>query len=387
MPGEWLGMVGGGQLGRMFCHAAQRMGYRVAVLDPDSASPAGAVADWHICSPYDDPAALETLAKQCAAVSTEFENVPADTLEWLGEHIPVRPGADAVAITQDRIREKAFFTSLGAPVAPYAEIRTVDDIAATPENLYPGILKAARFGYDGKGQVRVTSRDEAVRAFAQLGEVDCVLEAMLALDHEVSVVLVRNDAGDTACYPPVQNEHRDGILAFSFSDALVGEAMLAAQATDIATSVAAKMGYVGVLCIEFFVLQDGTLVVNEMAPRPHNTGHYTMDGAISSQFEQQVRVVAGLPLGAVNGRGSTVMINILGDIWFEPGSDTPSEPDWAQVLAIPGAHLHLYGKTQVRHGRKMGHVNVVAADAGAATQAARRVSDILKIPFAGPRGA
>lgn len=381
LPGDWLGMIGGGQLGRMFCHAAQSMGYRVAVLDPDEGSPAGAVADMHICTPFDDRTGLEKLAVRCPAVSTEFENVPADTLAWLAHRVHVRPGADAVVVTQDRAREKMFFTAQSAPVVPYAEIRSATDIAGTPDGLYPGILKTARFGYDGRGQVRVANREQAAVAFEQLGGVDCVLEAMLDLEREVSVVLVRDHIGEIVCYPPVQNVHSDGILAFSFSGALEDRPELAGQAVEIARSIAAALNYVGVLCVEFFVLRDGRLVVNEMAPRPHNSGHYTMDACVSSQFEQQVRVLAGLPVGSIDSRGAAVMINILGDIWFEPGSDQRREPAWEQVLAVPGAHLHLYGKAAVRRGRKMGHVNVVATDVAQARDKARKVAELLHIPF------
>lgn len=380
-PGDWLGMLGGGQLGRMFCHAAQSMGYRVAVLDPDPESPAGAVADLHIQCAYDDVTALERLAQRCPAITTEFENVPADTLAQLAERSVVRPAADAVAVTQDRSHEKAFFSELGVPVAPYADIRRVDDIATTPDALYPGILKAARLGYDGKGQVRVQTRDQARDAFAELGHVDCVLEALLPLATEVSIVLARDHRGNTVCYPPVKNEHRDGILALSTSDALDDHPALAQKATRMAESIVSRLDYVGVLCVEFFVLEDGNLIVNEMAPRPHNSGHYSMDASICSQFEQQVRVLAGMPLGDTRTRSSAIMINILGDIWFADSTADPREPAWDQVLAVPGAHLHLYGKTSVRRGRKMGHVNVVGTTPDLARQAAQRVASILHIPL------
>lgn len=374
-------MLGGGQLGRMFCHAAQRMGYRVAVLDPDPESPAGAVADLHIQCAYDDTAGLERLAQQCPAITTEFENVPADTLARLADVSIVRPAAGAVAVTQDRIREKAFFSDSGVPVAPYAAIQQAGDIDATPDALYPGILKAARFGYDGKGQIRVQDRDQARAAFVELGQVDCVLEAMLPLASEVSIVLARDHRGQTVCYPPVQNEHRDGILAVSTSDALSERPALAQQATRMAESIVSCLDYVGVLCVEFFVLEDGSLVVNEMAPRPHNSGHYTIDASVSSQFEQQVRVLAGMPLGDARSRGPAIMLNILGDIWFRQGDEEPQEPAWDQVLAVPGAYLHLYGKTSVRRGRKMGHVNIVGASVADVRQSAQRVAQILNIPF------
>lgn len=380
-PGDWLGMLGGGQLGRMFAHAAQRMGYRVAVLDPDPGSPAGAIADLHIECAYDDVAGLERLAQRCRAITTEFENVPADTLVRLAVHAHVRPGADAVAITQDRIREKAFFDELNVPVAPYAVIRDSDAISGTPDALYPGILKAARFGYDGKGQARVHSREQALQAFAAFNQVECVLEALLPLVTEVSVVLARDHTGNMVCYPPVQNEHRDGILAISTSNALGDQPRLAQQAVQLATAIAARLDYVGVLCIEFFVLEDGRLVVNEMAPRPHNSGHYTMDACTSSQFEQQVRVLAGMPLGDVGNHTAAIMINILGDIWFADDTSGPREPAWDKVLAVPGAHLHLYGKKDVRQGRKMGHVNVTGATPQQARDAAVKVAQILNIPF------
>lgn len=380
-PGDWLGMLGGGQLGRMFCHAAQSMGYRVAVLDPDPESPAGAVADLHIRASYDDIDGLEQLARRCPAITTEFENVPADTLAQLAERCTVRPSAQAVAITQDRIREKAYFSEIGVPVAPYADIRSADDIAATPDSLYPGILKAARFGYDGKGQITVKTRDQALDAFRELGQVDCVLEAMLPLVGEVSVVLARDHLGNVRCYPPVGNEHRDGILAISTSDVLSGQPALAQQTTRMAEAIVGRLDYIGVLCVEFFVLENGDLIVNEMAPRPHNSGHYTMDASTSSQFEQQVRALAGMPLGDTATRYPAIMINILGDIWFTDDATEPSEPAWDRVLAVPGAHLHLYGKTSVRRGRKMGHVNVVAATHDQARQTAKRVADILRIPF------
>lgn len=381
LPGEWLGMLGGGQLGRMFCHAAQSMGYRVAVLDPDADSPAGAVADLHIRSSYDDASGLSQLAGRCRAITTEFENIPAQSLADLAQHVQVRPGASAVAITQDRIREKSFFVQAGVPVAPYAEILDEAAIQAAPDALFPGILKAARFGYDGKGQARVQSRAEALAALRDFGNVPCVLEALLPLSNEVSIVLARDHHGTIACYPPVQNLHRDGILAISMSDALSLQPDLAQQAKLAASAIAEQLDYVGVLCVEFFVLHDGRLIVNEVAPRPHNSGHYTMDASASSQFEQQVRTLAGMPLGATDSVQPAVMLNVLGDIWFLDGRDQPQEPAWDRVLALPGVHVHLYGKTVVRRGRKMGHVNVVAASAQLVQQRAEQAAQILGIVF------
>ncbi|RTZ40735.1 5-(carboxyamino)imidazole ribonucleotide synthase [Candidimonas sp. SYP-B2681] len=383
LPGNWLGMIGGGQLGRMFCHAAQSMGYKVAVLDPDPHSPAGAVADMHIKTGYDDVNGLAQLSGRCKAITTEFENVPAESLRTLAAASLVRPAAQAVAIVQDRIREKAFIADAGVPLAPYAAIHTADDIATAPDTLFPGILKAARLGYDGKGQARVVNREQALQAFADIGA-SCVLEALLPLASELSVVMARGADGHTVYYPSAQNEHRDGILAVSTVDAwppALPMAAQAAKAAKAALAIADGLQYVGVLCVEFFVLQDGTLVANEIAPRPHNSGHFTMDASISSQFEQQVRVTAGLPLGSTASLCPVVMLNLLGDVWFDPATDTMRDPDWATVLAIPGVKLHLYGKAEARRGRKMGHINVLGATLADANTAAAQVAQVLGIPF------
>lgn len=377
LPGDWLGMLGGGQLGRMFCHAAQSLGYKVAVLDPDPLSPAGAVADLHIHAAYDDATALDELAARCRAVTTEFENVPAATLESLAQRCLVRPGAQAVAIVQDRIREKAFLSASGVPVAPYQPIKTAEDLASAPDQLFPGILKAARLGYDGKGQARVNSRANAVRAFQELGSKPCVLEAMLPLASEISVVLARGADGSTVVYPSASNEHRDGILAVSTVDAAHAGDSLSRQAGEAALRIAHELQYVGVLCVEFFVLQDGSLVANEIAPRPHNSGHYTMNASVASQFEQQARATAGLPLADTGILCSVVMLNLLGDLWFDPASADMREPDWASVLAVPGAQLHLYGKSEARRGRKMGHVNVLGATLEQAQERAASVARVL----------
>ncbi len=380
-PGDWLGMIGGGQLGRMFCHAAQSLGYKVAVLDPDPQSPAGAVADLHIVAAYDDQAGLAQLSQRCKAITTEFENVPAQSLETLASATLVRPGADAVAVVQDRIREKAFIESTGVPVAPYAAIHTHQDIDGAPEGLFPGILKAARLGYDGKGQARVKTREEARQALTEFGGVACVLEALLPLASELSVVMARGADGQAVFYPSARNEHRDGILAVSTVDAQLQEQAVAGQAANAALMIAEGLNYVGVLCVEFFVLQDGRLIANEIAPRPHNSGHYTMNASVSSQFEQQARVTAGLPLGNTVSLCSVVMLNILGDVWFDDATGHKREPDWAAVLAVPGAKLHLYGKSEARRGRKMGHVNVLGSTLADAVSAAARVAQALGIPF------
>lgn len=386
-PGSWLGLLGGGQLGRMFCMAAQSLGYKVCVLEPAADSPAGAVADRHLRAAYDDAEALETLATLCVAATTEFENVPAPSLERLAARIPVSPQAASVAIAQDRIAEKEFIDRSGLPVAPYRVIRQREDVLAVPESFFPAILKAARLGYDGKGQARVADRAQALEAFERsaeqggLGGVPCVLEQRLALAKEVSVVVARARDGGAQAYPVSENEHRDGILARSIVPARVSEA-IAQQARQASFLIAQRLDYVGVLCVEFFVLQDGTLVVNEMAPRPHNSGHYSIDACVSSQFEQQARILAGLPLGSTRLMNPAVMVNLLGEVWEAArtdAADPTAEPDWAGVLALPGAKLHLYGKAEARRGRKMGHVTVLDPDLDTALRVAKAVERILRI--------
>jgi len=379
-PGGWLGLLGGGQLGRMFCHAAQSLGYRVAVLDPAADGPAAMVADRHIQAAYDDADGLAQLAQLCPAVTTEFENVPADSLRTLAAQCRVSPAADAVAIVQDRIAEKTFIAAQGIPVAPHAAIRTTQDLQAAPDALFPGILKVARLGYDGKGQARVSTRAEALAAFDGFGGVPCVLEALMPLDYEISVVLARGFDGADVVFPVARNLHRDGILAVSTVAAGDGDAAHArrqAQATEAARAIASGLGYHGVLCVEFFVLTDGSLVVNEIAPRPHNSGHYTIDACVTSQFEQQARAMAGLPLGSTALLAPAVMLNILGDVWFEPGATAARAPDWAAALAVPAAKLHLYGKHEPRRGRKMGHVTVVGDTLQQARADAARVAAAL----------
>jgi len=379
-PGAWLGLLGGGQLGRMFCHAAQSLGYQVAVLDPAADGPTAQVAERHIRADYDDAAGLAELARLCPAVTTEFENVPADSLRALvdGSACAVSPGAGAVAVVQDRITEKAFVAGQGIAVAPHAAVTSADDIARTPDALFPGILKVARLGYDGKGQARVATREEAQAAFADFGGVACVLEALLPLDDEISVVLARGRNRETAVFPVARNQHRDGILAVT----TVGDtlpAALVSEACDAALRIAAGLDYCGVLCVEFFVLADGRLLVNEIAPRPHNSGHATMDACATSQFEQQARALAGLPLGDTRLLAPAVMLNILGDVWFDAAGNF-REPDWAGVLAVPEAKLHLYGKTDARRGRKMGHVTCLGATLSEARARAGQVAAVLGLP-------
>ena len=394
LPGAWLGMVGGGQLGRMFCFAAQAMGYRVAVLDPDETSPAGAVADKHLRAAYTDEAALTELARLCAAVSTEFENVPAASLDFLARTTFVSPAGRCVAIAQDRIAEKRFIASSGVPVAPHVAIESSDALAtigdAELEAVLPGILKTARLGYDGKGQVSVRNAEEVREAHASLGGVPCVLEKRLPLKFEVSALIARGANGASAVFPLAQNAHRNGVLAQTMVPAPDVSPALVERAQQAALRIADALGYIGVLCVEFFVLEDGSLVANEMAPRPHNSGHYTVDACASSQFEQQVRAMTAMPLGDTRQHSPAVMLNILGDVWFHEGPKgapgaaskfVPVTPPWHEVAAMPAARLHLYGKEDARPGRKMGHVNFTAATLDEARTAARDCARLLHIPL------
>lgn len=374
LPGSTLGMLGGGQLGRMFTIAARNMGYEVIVLDPDANSPAGKLASRHLCAAYDDAAALATLNKSCAVITTEFENIPAAILEQLAAACPVRPGARAVTITQDRIHEKTFLRDKGFPTAPFAVIRSDADLAAALQHVTsPAILKVSRFGYDGKGQFPVNTGAELQAGWQALGSNECVLEQRMPLDVEISVVLARSTGGETATFPVGENIHEHGILDVSIVPARVDPA-LCDQAIRMATGIAAALDYVGVMAVEFFVA-DGRLLVNEIAPRPHNSGHYTLDATVTSQFEQQVRAVCGLPLGDTRLLSPVVMVNLLGDLWHEG-----QPPKWDKLLSHGNVKLHLYGKHQARPGRKMGHYNVLAGDVATALQLARAVQQRLETP-------
>jgi 5-(carboxyamino)imidazole ribonucleotide synthase len=380
-PGAWLGLLGGGQLGRMFCMAAQSLGYKVVVLDPGEDGPAGSVADRHIRHDYLDPAGLHELAALARAATTEFENVPAGALAFLARTARVCPAAESVAIAQDRIREKAFLADHGFSVAPYAVLASEGDALQVDASLCPGIVKSARMGYDGKGQIRVTKRDEVAAAWTAMGGIPCIIEQLVPLATEVSVVVARTEHGDATTWPVAENHHRDGILDVSIVPARV-PAALATQAREVATAVAAKLDYRGVLCVEMFVTTHGRLIVNEIAPRPHNSGHYSIDACVTSQFEQQARVLAGLPLGDPRQLEPAVMVNLLGEIWFAAGGTTPREPDWTRVLVHPAAKLHLYGKAEPRRGRKMGHVTCLAPTLAGALATARAIKRDLGIPGA-----
>jgi 5-(carboxyamino)imidazole ribonucleotide synthase len=379
----WLGVMGGGQLGRMFAHAAQAMGYKVAVLEPEADCPAGQVADLHLTSAYTDPDGLRLLARRCGSITTEFENVPANCLADLAHYSFVAPSAACVSIAQDRMAEKNFFTHCAAVTnvfpAPHKAIYQANDLNDVSDDLLPGILKTIRMGYDGKGQVRVKTKDELRAALQSVKGAACVLEKMLPLAYEISVLVARGADGEAVVYPIAENVHRNGILFTTHAPSPNVASDVAHTVQQAALHIIGEMAYVGVLCIEFFVLQDGSVVVNEMAPRPHNSGHYTIDACITSQFEQQVRAVAQMPLGDVRQHSPAAMLNILGDIWFEDDSDDTRDPAWDQVLAIPGAHLHLYGKAEARRARKMGHVTFVAATMEDVQQNLRKACAILGI--------
>jgi 5-(carboxyamino)imidazole ribonucleotide synthase len=386
LPGATLGVLGGGQLGRMFVHAAQRMGYFTAVLDPDPDSPAGRVSHHHVHTDYADVDGLARLAGLADAVTTEFENVPAPSLEKLAVARPVAPGAPAIAIAQDRMAEKAHFTRCGVACAPYAVIETAAQLAAIDAALLPGILKTARLGYDGKGQLRVSTHAELVDAWQAVGCVPCVLEKLLPLEFECSVIVARGRDGQMVHFPPQRNLHRGGILAVTEVHAQNMPKTVAQAVVNSAKSIATGLDYVGVLCVEFFALADGSLVVNEMAPRPHNSGHYTMEACDVSQFELQVRTLAGLPLAAPRQHSPALMLNLLGDLWFPEMEDEgkaatgPVTPRWSEVLALPGAHLHLYGKVEPRRGRKMGHLTLTGATLESVRATAAQAALLLGLP-------
>jgi 5-(carboxyamino)imidazole ribonucleotide synthase len=356
LPGSTLGMLGGGQLGRMFVTAARTMGYQVVVLDPDVNSPAGGMASEHIQAAYTDHQALDTLAKRCVAITTEFENIPADSLEYLAKSRPVYPSASAFRIAQNRLSEKDFFTSIGLNTAAYMAIESEDDIVQAENFDFSAILKTTTLGYDGKGQVVCKSFDELSAAFARIGGHQSVLEKKIDLAKEVSVILCRSQGGETDCFPLAENRHRNGILDISIAPAELPQS-LTDEVRSAACRIADGLDYCGVLAVEFFISTDNKVLVNEMAPRPHNSGHYTLDACVTSQFEQQVRMMCGLPAGSSRQHSAVAMWNVLGDIWPEQG-----EPAWDKVLQQGDAKLHLYGKTEARAGRKMGHINCLGQD-------------------------
>ena len=351
LPGAMLGMLGGGQLGRMFALAARRMGYRVAVFAPEGDTPAGQVADREIRAAYEDLDAVQRFAQEVEVISFEFENVPAITTEAAARHAPVRPAGSLLETTQDRLREKTALRGLGLPVADFAAISSADDLEpAALQVAGRGVLKTAASGYDGKGQRRIESPAELAEAWKRLGSQRAVLEAWVPFEREISVVGVRGLDGSVELYDPVENAHSHHILDVSTLPARISDATRH-SAREIARTVLQELEVVGVLCVEMFALPNGELLVNELAPRPHNSGHLTIDAHEVSQFEQQVRAICGLPLGSTRPTvAAAAMVNLMGELWLK------GEPNWAGALAVPGIRLHLYGKDQPRRGRKMGHL-------------------------------
>jgi len=369
MPGATIGVLGSGQLGRMFTIAARRLGYRVHVFSPDDDTPTGQVADVEIQSGYDNLDAVASFASGVDVVTFEFENVPADTLDTVHNLAPVRPGGLVLHTTQQRIREKTFLQQAGIPVAPFRIIRAQDELQSISADELPGVLKTAAWGYDGKGQAKVHNSNELQSAWTELNCQEAVLERFIDFSCEFSIVAARGCDGDVVTYGPVLNEHRHHILDVSIVPAGL-PAKVAADAIEITRTVLTRLDVTGVLCVEFFLASDGQVLVNEVAPRPHNSGHVTIDAFSTCQFEQQVRAVCGLPLGAAIQLRPAAMVNLLGDTWAQ------GEPDWRAALAVEGLSLHLYGKKEARAGRKMGHMTVLADtsdDAAAKVRSARQL--------------
>ena len=382
LPGATLGVLGSGQLGRMFAIAARRMGYRVATLSPDDDTPTGQVADVEVNAAYDDLDAVRAFARGVSVVTFEFENVPAATAAAAAAFAPVRPGGDVLHVTQHRLREKGFLVRHGFPVAPHRAVRSVDELHRAVADLgCPAVLKTAGWGYDGKGQVMVRAAADAAAAWAALATDEAVLEALIDFEREVSVVAARGADGSFAHWGVIENDHHHHILDTSVAPAAV-DGRTAAEAVAIAEGVLEQLGVLGVLCVEFFLCRDGSLLVNELAPRPHNSGHLTVDACVTSQFEQQVRTACGLPLGSTRLLRPAAMANLLGDVW------SAGEPDWAAGLAAGGdVKLHLYGKADPRRGRKMGHLTATGDTAAEALRVVRAARAALGQPSPGAGGS
>ena len=371
LPGAAVGVLGSGQLGRMFAIAARQMGYRVHTFSPDTDTPTGQVADVEVTAAYEDLDRVREFARGVKVVTFEFENVPAATAAAAAEHAPVRPAGVVLHTTQNRLREKTFLSKHGFPVTPFKAVRSAEDLAAAVQELgLPGVLKTAAFGYDGKGQRKLAAPADVDAAGAALGGAEWVYEAFVDFEREVSVVASRGTDGQFAHWGVIANDHRNHILDLSVSPAGVTPD-IAREAEDVARGILEQLGVVGVLCVEFFLAKSGRLLVNELAPRPHNSGHLTIDASATSQFEQQLRAVCGLPLGSTTMRRPAAMAQLLGDLWVE------GEPDWAAALALPDVKLHLYGKAEARPGRKMGHLTALADTPADAARLATRARDRL----------
>lgn len=366
LPGATLGVLGAGQLGRMFIQAAHRLGYRVHVLAPEVDTPAGQFADHAVVAEYEDVDAVEAFARSVQVITFEFENVPSRTAEAAARHAPVRPSGQVLHTSQHRLREKTALRDAGLPVTPFHAVRSRSDLDRAIASLgTPAILKTAAWGYDGKGQTRINRVDDADRIWTKMAGQELILEKAIAFECEISVVAARGLDGEIACYEPVENEHRHHILDVSLCPARVSE-QVRRDAVDIARQVMQSLDVVGVLCVEFFVAPGGALMINEIAPRPHNSGHLTLDACVTSQFEQQVRAICGLPLGSTRLHRPAAMANLLGDLWSN------AVPDWQRALTDPEIKLHLYGKNEARPGRKMGHLTAMAHDASLAAELVRQ---------------
>ena len=371
LPGATIGVLGSGQLGRMLALEARRMGYRVHTLSPGVDTPTGQVADLEVSAEYDDLAAIRAFARGVDVMTFEFENVSTDAADAAAELVPVRPSSSALHITQQRAREKGFLADRGYPVTPFAKAQSLDELAIGLGLVgLPAIVKTAAFGYDGKGQHRIDRIEDGDRVWGLIGHQEAIIESVVAFTHEISVVAVRGLEGEFAHYGAIENIHRHHILDLSVSPARVPQG-IADEAVHLAHRVMDDLGYVGVLCVEFFVTRDSRLLINEIAPRPHNSGHLTIDACVTSQFEQQVRAVCGLSLGNTTQVKPAAMVNLLGDLWLN------GEPDWAAALAMPDVKLHLYGKSDPRVGRKMGHLTALGESVDEAAAKALAARDVL----------
>ena len=368
LPGATLGVMGSGQLGRMFAIAARRMGYRVHAFSPDSDTPTGQVADLETTAAYDDEAAVREFAKSVAVLTFEFENVPSQTIKWASAHCPVRPSGNVLHVCQHRLREKEFLAGAGIPVAPFRKIESAAQlVAAAAEIGLPGVLKTAAFGYDGKGQRKLRPGDDLAEAWRPFAGQPAVVEKFITFDREISVIVARGLDGSMTTWPVCENEHANHILDVTLCPARLA-APVAERAAELARSIALALDLTGILAVEMFLMHDGGIVVNELAPRPHNSGHFSFDASVTSQFEQQVRAVCGLPLGSTESLRPSAMANLLGDEW------SAGEPDWAAAAAFPDVKIHLYGKAAAKPGRKMGHLTAFGAtveQAAATVRAAR----------------
>ena len=372
LPNSIIGVFGSGQLGRMFAVEARKMGYRVHTFSPDTDTPTGQIADYEICAAYEDLDAVRRFAESVDVVTFEFENVPSVCIETASQFVEVHPKGEILHTTQNRLREKTFLRRSGFPHADFRHIETLEDLKkAIAEIGLPCVLKTAGFGYDGKGQTKITSPNDIEKAFANLKNQDAVLEVFVEFEKEVSVVAVRDAKGNFAHYGVIENEHANHILDVSFAPAICSGKVFA-EAVEITRSVAETLDYIGTLCVEFFLTKDEKLLINELAPRPHNSGHLTFDACVTSQFEQQLRVVCGLPLGSTEFLRPAAMANLLGELWQN------GEPNWARALEFPELKLHLYGKAEARKGRKMGHLTALASTAREASEIVRQSRKMLE---------